>query len=215
MKKKVLVINYYQAKDRNAPGVREIVKSIEDAGGQVDVVHHSQAKKLIAEDVLSKKKYKSFHATGSDIKWEEKDGYMVPGANALDLANYLMNHSTPGQFDCGSSQAAYHAIGGKIVHTHKFNRKEINGYRHNHTYAMEAESVEKGGLEKKVSNVTTFEHQGGRYVSSVKVGNNKLMQYHPGRSKRGVEDLQRDHGLKLTAAKKHGPSAAKIGNYRR
>lgn len=217
-KKKVLVINYYRSKGKNTSGVREITDTIEKGGGQADVIHHSEAQRRVksGEDILEG--YDSFHATGSDINWTErtdKDStqYMDPGQN--ELAEYLINHVKSGKFDCGSGQAAYHALGqrkGKgtkgekqgtdyrVRNTGKFNRKVINGYKHNHKYGMDAKGIKEGDLEGKIRNITTFEHEGKEYVSSFEYGNKKIMQYHPGRTEKGKEDIRTFHELKTKAA---------------
>jgi len=142
MSKKVLVINYYRSKSKNAKGVKEVTDAIEQAGGQAEVVHHTKALSMIKQDKDFLQGYDSFHATGSDISWKEKTDdnnqkYMDPGANKV--ATYLVSQDLLGKFDCGSGQAAYHAIGQlqerksnskkyHVKNTGKYN-KELPGYK--------------------------------------------------------------------------------------
>jgi len=222
-KKKVLIINYYRSKDENTRGVKEITDAIKAGGGLAKVMHHSEAQRRVkgGEDIL--KGYEEFRASGSDITWTEKtheDGttYMDPGSNIL--AKYLVTHDKPGEFECGSGQAAYHALGqlkeetgesttgaskGKSINyrvrnTGKFNKKTIDGYSYNNKYGMDVEDIKEGVLEGMITNVETYEHEGGgQYVASATIGNKNIKQFHPGRTQKGVEDIKKFHGLKQEA----------------
>ncbi len=105
--KNVLVLNYYRS--RNAKGAKEIETAINDAGGNAKIMHYTAAQKIIDKGGDLLKDYTSAQASGSDISWKKKGDYLSPGANKV--ATYLVNHSKPVKFECGSAQAAYHAIG--------------------------------------------------------------------------------------------------------
>jgi len=208
MVKEVLVINYYRSKN-NSRGVKEVVDAIEKAGGHAKVMHHSKARRMVkrGKDILTD--YDSFHATGSDISWKKKKDvnkqeYMSPGKN--ELAKYLVTHEKPGNFDCGSGQAAYHALGQlqeetsgstkyRVRNTGKYNRRTIEGIKHNHKYAMDA-GLKEGDLEGRIRGVTTLEHKGKKYVSSFRYGNKKVVQGHEARTEVGKIAVARFHGLK-------------------
>lgn len=221
-KKKILVINYYRSKDENTRGVKEITDAIKEGGGLAKVIHHSVAQRRVKSGVDILENYDEFRASGSDITWTEKtheDGttYMDPGSNIL--AKYLVTHDKPGEFECGSGHAAYHALGqiqeetdestfgsngkGKginyrVRNTGKFNKKTINGYSYNNKYAMDVEDIKAGVLEGKITNVETYEHEGGeQYVASATIGNKNIKQFHPGRTEKGVEDIKKFHGLQV------------------
>lgn len=208
MSKKVLVVNYYKTTDPETGGVKEITKAIKNAGGEFKVVHHTEAEKLLAEGKDLLKGYGSAHASGSDISWNDKaeNGvtYKHPGSNKL--IKYLLDQKKPVKFDCGSGQAAYHEIGElqkkneketryRVVDTGEFNKEKIKGYVYNHKYGMDASNLKGGDLEKKITNVKTFEHNKKNYVSSFNYGNKEITQYHPGRSTKGETEIKSFHKL--------------------